>query len=138
GPMTETSVAAPPTIPADWDDVTPDWMTAAIAGRHPGARVGAVTVLERDDGTNRRARLGLDYAAGSGPEVVFAKAENAVHREVHARNDNLFNEALLYASGVPLPLDHPLPYAATVDRDAFDYVIVMEDVTRRGADPRDA
>ena len=54
------------TIPKRWDDVTPEWMTAAIAEHHPGAEVADVTLLLRDDGTNRRARFGLTYAAGSG------------------------------------------------------------------------
>jgi hypothetical protein len=80
-------------IPASWDDITPAWMSAAL-----GADVARVTVAGRDDGTNRRARLALTYASGSGPEVVFAKAEGD-HREVHARNGNLFNEAELFASG---------------------------------------
>lgn len=125
-------------VPPTWDDVTPAWMTEAVARAHPGAEVGEVTVLVVDDGTNRRAKFGLRYAAGSGPEVVFVKAEAAAHREVHARNGNLFNEAELFASGVDLPIDHPFVYRAIVDRPGLDYAVVMEDVTRRGADPRDA
>ena len=109
------------------------WLSVAL-----GAEVVDVTVLTRDDGTNRRARLGVTYAAGSsGPEVVFVKAEGD-HREVHARNGNLFNEADLFASGVPLPVDHPRAYQVVIDRPRLDYVIVMEDVTRRGGDPRDS
>jgi hypothetical protein len=37
----------------------------------------------------------------TGPEVVFVKAEGT-HREVHARNGNLFNEPRIFASGMPL------------------------------------
>ena len=56
------------TVPKDWAEITPDWMTAALAGRHPGAVVDAVTVDMRDDGTNRRARLAVTYADGpAGP-----------------------------------------------------------------------
>ncbi len=127
----------PSQIPADWAAVTPEWMTAAIEGRHPDARVSEVSLLMTDDGTNRRARFGLRYCAGSGPEVVFMKAEG-VHREVHARNGNMFNEPDLFASGVQLGVDHPLAYRVLIDRAGLDYLIVMEDVTRRGADPRDA
>jgi hypothetical protein len=127
----------PSQIPSDWHDVTPEWMTAAIGGRHPAAHVSDVALITIDNGTNRRARFGLRYDAGSGPDVVFAKAEGQ-YREVHAQNGNMFNEAELFASGVPLPVDHPLPYKVIIDRPALDYVIVMEDVTRRGADPRDA
>ena len=109
------------------------WLSVAL-----GAEVVDVTVLTRDDGTNRRARLGVTYAPGSsGPEVVFVKAEGD-HREVHARNGNLFNEADLFASGVPLPVDHPHAYQVVIDRPRLDYVIVMEDVARRGGDPRDS
>jgi hypothetical protein len=87
-------------IPASWAEVTGEWMTDAIARVHPDARVSDVEVLLEDDGTNRRARFGLSYAAGSGPETVFVQAEAPAHREVHARNGTLFNEADLYASGV--------------------------------------
>ena len=106
----------PSRIPGDWDDVTAAWMTAAIADAHPDAEVGEVSLLLRDDGTNRRARFGLTYAAGTGPETVFLKGEAPAHREVHARNGNLFNEADLYASKVPLPVDHPLVYQVIIDR----------------------
>ena len=125
------------TIPADWADVTPAWMTAALQRDHPGVEVAAVEVLQRDDGTNRRGRLGIGYATGVGPEVVFVKAEGA-HREAHARNGNLFNEPELFANRVELPVDHPRPYHVVIDRPALDYVIVMEDITLRGGEPRDA
>jgi aminoglycoside phosphotransferase (APT) family kinase protein len=127
-----------PTIPTAWADVTAEWMNGAIARVHPDARVSDVKVLLEDDGTNRRARFGLSYATGSGPETVFVKAEAPAHREVHARNGNLFNEADLYSSGVVIPVDHPVPYRVVIDRPALDYVIVMEDLAQRGADPRDA
>jgi Ser/Thr protein kinase RdoA (MazF antagonist) len=68
---------------------------------------------------------------------VFVKAEGE-HREVHARNGNLFNEPLLAASGVRLPVDRPEPYGVVVDEAGLDWLVVMEDVTRRGGDPRDA
>ena len=38
-------------------DVTPEWLTAALAERHPGTEVDAVEVLERDEVTNAHARL---------------------------------------------------------------------------------
>jgi hypothetical protein len=69
-------------IPKDWDDVTPAWTTAALAGHHPGAEVAEVRLLLRDDGTNRRARFGVTYTAGSGPATVFAKAADPAHTEL--------------------------------------------------------
>lgn len=119
-------------IPASWEDLDGAWMSRAL-----DADVADVRVLVRDDGTNRRAKLGITYASGSGPEVVFAKAEGD-HREVHARNGNLFNEADLFASGVDLPVDHPRSFHVAIDRPGLDYLILMEDVTLRGGDPRDS
>jgi len=125
-------------IPTQWDDVTPEWMTAAIASRCPDAKVDEVKLVTRDDGTNRRARFSLSYAAGSGPKTVFLKAHAARHRIVHLRNGNLFNEARLFASGMPLAVDHPIVYKAIVDWLRLDFLLVMEDLRQRGADPRDA
>src|SRR6185295_18068916 len=57
---------------------------------------------------------------------------------MHLRNGNLFNEARLFASGVPLRVDHPTVYKSIVDRLRLDFLLVMEDLIQRGADPRDA
>lgn len=74
-------------IPADWDDVTPAWMTVALASRHPGTEVGEVRLVLRDDGNNRRARFGVTYSAGTGPATVFCKAEGlGEHRVLHRNN----------------------------------------------------
>ena len=125
-------------IPERWEDITPAWVTNAIAGHHPNAEVGAVTVLARDDGTNRRVRLGVTYSKGAGPETLFLKANDPAHRSVHLRNGNLFNEAQLLASGVPLMVESPTVYQSLLDRSAGNFLLVMEDLTLRGADPRDA
>src|SRR4051812_8318107 len=95
-------------IPVRWEDVTPEWMTAAIATRHPDAKVASVNIAPRDDASTRRCRFALTYAAGTGPEAVFLKAHSEKNRWVHFRNRNLFNEARLFRSGVALPVDHPL------------------------------
>ena len=128
----------PSRIPKEWEQVTPEWMTAAIANQHPHAKVSEVTIVTRDDGTNRRARFGLTYSAASGPETLFLKAHAAGHRFVHLRNGNLFNEARLFASGVSIPVDHPRVYKSIVDWLRLDFLLVMEDLKHRGADPRDA
>ena len=47
-------------IPTTWADVTAEWMTDAISRVHPDAEVGDVHLLLEDDGTNRRARFGLE------------------------------------------------------------------------------
>ncbi len=131
-------VSLKPVVPKHWGDVTPEWMTEVLHRDHPGAVVSAVRLVGSDDGTNRRARFELDYARGSGPARVFMKAHAPSHKWVHLRNGNLFLEARLFASGAPLPLEHPRVYLAAPDYPRLDFLLVMEDLTLRNADPRDS
>ncbi len=125
-------------VPKTWEDVTPAWMTAALGREFPGAVVDTVTVALRDDGTNRRARLALTYSAGRGPDTVFVKAVDPDHKALIKMTSGLLHEPRLFTSGVRLPLEHPLVYAAPIDEADEDFLLVMEDLTARGADPRDA
>ena len=125
-------------VPKSWDEVTPEWMSTALSDRHPGATVEDVTLLLRDDGTNRRARLGLTYSAGNGPATVFVKAADPAHKELIRMTSGMFHESRLFTSGVDLPLEHPTVYAALIDEDAYDFFLVMEDLDVRQADPRDS
>jgi Phosphotransferase enzyme family len=131
-------VTAALTVPKDWSELTPDWMTAALAEHHPDAVVDNVSVDMRDDGTNRRARLGLTYSAGSGPATVFVKAVDPDHKFLIKLTSGLLHEPRLFNSKVELPLEHPLVYAAVIDEADEDFLLVMEDLAARGADPRDA
>jgi hypothetical protein len=124
-------------VPKSWEDITPEWMSAALAAHHPGAVVEAVSVAGRDDGTNRRARLGLTYSAGDGPATVFAKAADPAHKAMIRMTSGMFHEPRLFTCGAPLPLEHPIVYTALIDEADYDFVMIMEDLTARGADPRD-
>ena len=137
--MKGTSVnAAAMSVPKTWEDITPEWMSEALSTHHPGAVVEAVTVEVRDDGTNRRARLGITYRAGDGPATVFLKAADPAHKALIRMTSGMFHEPRLFTCGVHLPLEHPAVYTALIDEADYDFVMVMEDLTARGADPRDA
>lgn len=125
-------------IPRRWEDIDPGWVERALVDDYPGAAVSAVKLIMRDDGTNRRARIAIEYADGVGPERLFLKAHAATHRLVHLRNGNLFNEARLFKSDIALPLDHPKVYKSVTDYLHLDFLLVMEDLKARNADPRDA
>ena len=122
-------------MPRTWDDITPEWMSAALATDFPGVVVDAVTVELRDDGTNRRARLGVTYQAGDGPATVFVKAADPAHKALIRLTSGMFHEPRLFICGVDLPLEHPFVYTALIDEAEYDFVMVMEDLTARGADP---
>src|ERR1700748_3849499 len=113
-------------------------MTDAVRRHHPDAVVSDVEVVLRDDGTNRRARLGLSYSAGTGPATVFAKAVDPAHAELVALTIGLYHEARLFVPGGVLPIDHPAVYTAVIDEEHSDFLMIMEDVVARGADPRDS
>lgn len=125
-------------VPTSWAEITPAWMTAALADHHPDVTIDSVNVELRDDGTNRRARLGLTYTQGSGPATVFVKAADPDHKELIRMTSGMFHEPRLFMSGADLPLEHPIVYRAVVDEEAYDFVMVMEDLAARGADPRDS
>ena len=125
-------------IPQGWEQITPDWMTAALGRHFSGAKVSNVTVAMRDDGTNRRARLALEYSCGTGPSTVFVKAVDPEHADLVALTSGLYHEPRLFSSEVALPLEHPAVYTAIIDEDRRDFSMIMEDVVARGADPRDS
>lgn len=88
--------------------------------------VNDVRVVLRDDGTNRRARLALEYSAGDGPPTVFAKAVDPEHADLVELTSGLYHEPRLFSAKVPLPLDHPAVYAAVIDEDRRNFLMVME------------
>lgn len=62
------------TLPKGSEVITAASRTAAIDTRHHGAEIADVTLLLREDGTNRRARFGLIYELAWGPTTAFAGA----------------------------------------------------------------
>ena len=92
--------AAELSIPQGWDEITPEWMTSALSQHFPDIEVSRVQVALRDDGTNRRARLALEYSAGTGPATVFAKAVDPEHADLVELTSGLYHEPRLFASGV--------------------------------------
>ena len=69
---------------------------------------------------------------------MFVKAVDPDHKVLIKLTSGLLHEPRLFNSNVELPLEHPLVYAAVIDEADEDFLLVMEDLTARGADPRDA
>jgi hypothetical protein len=107
-------------IPGDWSEVTPAWMTRALARSFPGAVVDRVDLVLRDDGTNRRGRFGLTYATGAGPATVFVKAADPAHTTRNAETGGVLNEPRLFQADPALGVDHPAVHLACIDEDGLD------------------
>lgn len=127
-----------PDVPRSLAELTPPWLSGAIARRCPGAIVSGIELGPVADGTNRRATVRLQYASGNGPEAVFVKAPGRLlHRLALLALGAWQTEAQLAAADPELPLEHPLPYAAAIDRRRLAAVVVTDDITTRGGTPND-
>lgn len=126
-------------VPQSLADLTPGWLTEAMAVRCPGAVVGKLVIGEVEDGTNRRARVEVAYDEGDGPAAVFVKIHGrAKHRGALLALGALTTEARLAGSGALLPLAHPLPFAAAIDRTKLRTIVVMDDVSEVDGHPNHA
>ena len=106
------------------------------ASRRPGRRGDRGGQGSRDQPAGP---IGAHIRAGSGPASVFVKAPGRpLHRLALLALGAVGAEARLAASGAPLPVEHPLPYAAGVDVRRLAAVVVMDDVTSSGGIPNDA
>jgi hypothetical protein len=131
--------ANPSNIPPRWDDVTAEWMSSALQKTFPASKSATSSCCCATTArTNRRARFGLSYASGRGPATVFLKASDPAHAALNARTGGVLNEPRLFSSGVPLHLDHPEVYFTVIDEPHLTFMLVMEDITARGCDPRDS
>lgn len=105
----------------------------------PGAHVSEVRLVMVDDGTCSRARFELEYASGNGPASVFGKAKGDWYRRVlQLATSNALIEGRLFASGIELPIEHPQAFAASVEANRLNDLVLLEDLLLRGATMNDA
>ena len=120
-------------VPRSWAELTPAWLTAATGRPVTGLRLEQVA-----DGTNARARVVARIAGRDEPVALFVKREGRVlNRLALTALGAREAEADLARFAVPLPIEHPAFYAGAVDRRRLAAIVVMEDVTARGARPKD-
>ena len=108
-------------LPQTPEEVTADWLSDALAERHPGVRARAVDVLEIHHGTNSNARLGVTWEGDPGlPDTFFLKMLPLDPERRKTIDDTGMGkrEALFYrhlADDVPMRV--PRPYVALLDED---------------------
>jgi hypothetical protein len=120
-------------LPLTFDEITPDWLTTALAPAFPGIEVDSVTHSGDRFGTSASARYDLGYAgAASGPSAVYVKGgfTPAIRKRVWGA---LQQEARFYAElAADTSLHIPKCYFAGVDETNQQGIVVLEDMTDRG------
>ena len=110
-------------IPERLDDLTPEWLTAALraAGVLPAGEVTSVereTLGEGEGFLGDIARLRLRYAGGEGPATVVAKLPKLANRALGELLGAYERESCFYAElANDLPLATPRLYYGDFDRD---------------------
>ena len=124
-------------LPLTADELTPAWLTDALAARFAGVRVAAVEVLERHEVTNAHARIALTYDVAAGaPPSMFVKLPppGAERRAVIAATGMGEREARFYDDLAPhLSLRVPDAYVTRYDPANGDFVLLLEDLVATGA-----
>jgi hypothetical protein len=127
-------------LPAGPDDITLDWLSRALCGGSPGARVISVAVCAASTGTTTRTALSLDYnhagVAAELPTRVFVKWTTSLAQRLMLGLGGLIHgEPGFYQHVRPmLQIEAPTGYFAAVDSRAWRSVVIMEDVvSTRGA-----
>jgi Phosphotransferase enzyme family len=122
-------------LPIAIEEITPQWLTAALRTRAPGATVTGVEVIDTINTTSTkiRLRLRLDetaHAAGI-PEVVILKGGF----EPHSRSLGYMHEREVRGYRDVLPfvwLPSPACYFADFDAARQQGIVIMEDLVARG------
>lgn len=123
-------------IPATLEEITPEWLSAAVAERFPGAVAESVEVVDAHSGTTGRARLRVSWAPGTqAPALLFAKLAptDPIQRAMVLSTGMGRREARFYAevaSDVPVRLPEPI-WSGSVE-DGSRYFMLLEDLAAAG------
>lgn len=123
-------------LPIAEDEITAEWMTAALRQRSPGVTVERLEFVDAIRGTSSKLRYRLDLdAAGKAagiPETVILKGGFEPHSRdfdfMHEREIRGYRDVL---TRIPLPA--PACYFADFDAERKQGIIIMEDLVASGA-----
>jgi len=125
------------TLPRTMDEITADWLTAALAGKYPGTEVTSLFVGTIVHGSATKIRLLLTYNDAGHmyrlPATMFAKgnfeAASGPDMAACARSEAIFYRDL--APQVEEWLNVPKCYFAGVDGETGDAFLLLEDLLAR-------
>ena len=123
-------------VPAFYECITPEWLTAVVRTKHPEATVTGFRLDERDSGTTNRRRIFLEYGEsdqGKGyPPSFFCKAAQELANRITMSSGSAVGESYFYNEiRSKLPIDAPTSYFAKVEPVTFRAIIVLEDMAQK-------
>jgi hypothetical protein len=124
-------------LPVTLDEITPEWLTAALRRATPDITVHAVEIVDIIHGTCTKLRLRLDLnqaAKRAGiPETLFLKGGFEPHSRdmdfMHAMEVRGYRDVLPF-----LGLPCPTPYFADFDPERRQGIVILEDLVARGVE----
>jgi aminoglycoside phosphotransferase (APT) family kinase protein len=121
-------------VPCSPHAITPEWLTAVLCGKNPGAIVTHVEVKPASAGTHERHQLIVSYnEEGRGaalPVSIFTKSlPSVVTRMIGGFNGTARVEGNFYTQLRPqLEIEAPLCYHSAHDRRTFTAIHLLEDM----------
>ena len=120
-------------LPRQPEDVTPEWLTAALGSRGLDVTVRSIRRSGVGEGVGMMSgleRLEIDYATGSGPPVVVLKmpARNDANRAV-AEAFHLYEREVLFYRDVAPRSAARTPDVYYADIDGHDFVLLLEELS---------
>jgi hypothetical protein len=123
-------------IPRRMEDISPQWLSAALAGEHPGVEVTSVRPESLHQGTASTWRVHLEYAKGkpAGPTTACVKSGLGL---AHANNlavAGLYRkEATVYLDVLPATSARVATcYAANYDAGGWGFMLLRDIVAAGG------
>jgi Phosphotransferase enzyme family len=127
-------------VPRSADELTPEWLTAALCAGVPGARVTAVRLGAGHSGSSSRCGLTVTYnEAGTEaglPTALFTKSAPGFQTRLVLGVGRMGEGECTYYQHIrsQLQINSPIGYYAAFDPRTFCSMIVLEDVSvTRGA-----
>lgn len=128
-------------IPADVEDLTPEFLTAVVRTAHPGVTVRDFELLDRKRygeimvSTSDRLTMRLDYAPGA-PDDLPCQVAIKMKRSIDDVLGELYqNEVDFYVRVRPgIALEAPRTVGGVCDKESARFYLLLEDLTLRGAE----
>lgn len=121
-----------PDIPSSFRALSPEWLTAALCAKHPGARVLAFTCDGASSGSTTRCFINLSYndvgiRAGL-PQRVFAKAAHSFTSRMIGLSGVFEAEVEFFLNIRPhLDIEAPEAYYSGVHTPSLRYLILLKE-----------